>query len=220
MGKISILTKNQREILDQVTNNDFLKKNFYLTGGTALSEFYLQHRYSEDLDFFTEKEYDTQLVNTFIRKTSQKFGFTIESELLEFLYRFNLKFFDKQTLKLDFSYYPGKRVEKGLIYNGMAVDSLLDIAINKLSTIQQRHNVKDYVDLYFLLEKFSLWDLIEGVRIKFRTEIEPWLLSSDLIYGVEKFESLPQMIKPLTLHRLKKFFREKAVEIGKKAVTA
>jgi predicted nucleotidyltransferase component of viral defense system len=27
---------------------------FYLTGGTALGRFYLNHRYSEDLDFFTD----------------------------------------------------------------------------------------------------------------------------------------------------------------------
>ena len=29
---------------------------FYLTGGTALSRFYYQHRYSEDLDFFSGAE--------------------------------------------------------------------------------------------------------------------------------------------------------------------
>ena len=29
-----------------------LNTKFYLTGGTALSRFYLEHRYSEDLDFF------------------------------------------------------------------------------------------------------------------------------------------------------------------------
>ena len=31
---------------------------FYLTGGTALSRFYLNHRYSEDLDFFTNRDTD------------------------------------------------------------------------------------------------------------------------------------------------------------------
>ena len=29
---------------------------FYLTGGTALGRFYLNHRYSEDLDFFVNNE--------------------------------------------------------------------------------------------------------------------------------------------------------------------
>ena len=218
MGKISILTLDQRKILDQIIKNNYIKDNFYLTGGTALSEFYLKHRYSEDLDFFTENKYDTQVIINFIKQLSESLDFTFEAELLEFLYRFNLKLSNKNVLKLDFSYYPGKRVEKGEVYKDFEVDSLLDIAINKLSTIQQRYNVKDYVDLYFLLDKFTLWDLIEGVKIKFRMEIEPWILASDIIYCVEKFDSLPQMIKPLTLEKLKSFFRRLAKEIGSKAV--
>lgn len=32
------------------------KEAFYLTGGTALSAFYLKHRKSNDLDFFTDVE--------------------------------------------------------------------------------------------------------------------------------------------------------------------
>lgn len=218
MGKISILTQNQRKILDQIIKNNYIKDNFYLTGGTALSEFYLHHRYSEDLDFFTEKKYDTGIIMSIIRQLSQQLDCTYEAELIEFLYRFNLKFTDKQVLKLDFSYYPGIRIKKEKVYKGFAVDSLLDIAVNKLSTIQQRYNVKDYVDLYFLLDKFTLWDLIEGVRIKFRMEIEPWILASDLIYCVEKFDSLPQMIKPLTLEKLKFFFRNQAKNLGGKTV--
>lgn len=218
MGKISILTQNQRKILDQIIKNNYIKDNFYLTGGTALSEFYLHHRYSEDLDFFTEKKYDTGIIMSFIRQLSRQFDCTYEAELIEFLYRFNLKFTDKQVLKLDFSYYPGQRMEKGKVYKGFEVDSLLDIAINKLSTIQQRYNVKDYVDLYFLLDKFTLWDLIEGVRIKFRMDIEPWILASDMIYCIEKFDSLPQMVKPFTLEKLKIFFRNQAKKLGSKAV--
>jgi predicted nucleotidyltransferase component of viral defense system len=32
--------------------------DFYLTGGTALSRFYLNHRYSDDLDFFVHQKSD------------------------------------------------------------------------------------------------------------------------------------------------------------------
>jgi len=31
-------------------------ENFFLTGGTALAEYYLGHRESHDLDFFTRQE--------------------------------------------------------------------------------------------------------------------------------------------------------------------
>ncbi|TAK11783.1 MAG: hypothetical protein EPO32_10975 [Anaerolineae bacterium] len=39
----------QDQILQEITN---LETGFYLTGGTAASRGYLQHRYSDDLDFF------------------------------------------------------------------------------------------------------------------------------------------------------------------------
>jgi len=57
MGK-TILTKTQKEILNYLSKDKDFTSNFYFTGGTALSEFYLQHRLSEDLDFFSEKEID------------------------------------------------------------------------------------------------------------------------------------------------------------------
>jgi len=45
---------------------DTLARQFYLTGGTALAAFYLHHRYSEDLDFFSETEFDISGVNVFL----------------------------------------------------------------------------------------------------------------------------------------------------------
>ena len=44
----SILTPFQKDVLELVSKNPIFTKNFYLTGGTALSEFYLRHRESED----------------------------------------------------------------------------------------------------------------------------------------------------------------------------
>ena len=51
MGK-SILTPKQFDFWELAKKDLWLTKNFFLGGGTALSEFYLHHRLSEDLDFF------------------------------------------------------------------------------------------------------------------------------------------------------------------------
>lgn len=214
MGKISILTPEQTIFFDQVNKNDFIRSRFYFTGGTALSECYFQHRYSEDLDFFTEKPYETMIIENFIIALSNKLHFTYTSEVIEkSLYRFQIKFPKTELLKVDFSHYEGNRVKRGIIYKKMIIDSLLDIAINKIRTIQQRESVKDFVDLYFLLKEFSIWDLIDGVKIKFNKKIEPWILAADLI-NVESFQNMPRMIKPLTLLQLKKFFRKEAEQLG------
>jgi predicted nucleotidyltransferase component of viral defense system len=47
---MNILTKGQKNILKGLPLS--LKNNFVFSGGTALAAFYLEHRLSEDLDFF------------------------------------------------------------------------------------------------------------------------------------------------------------------------
>lgn len=217
MGKIYLFTPEQSIVLHQVEKDSYLRSNFYFTGGTALSAFYLNHRESEDLDFFFEKEFDKDTILTQVSKWAKIHDFTFKEQFKEVVYVFILRFKNGRELKVDFGYYPYKRIEKGTKYKNLEVDSLTDIAVNKLMTINQRTTVKDFVDLYFLLKEFSLWDLIEGVRVKFRREIDPFLLSADFL-KVEDFEYLPKMIKPLTIEKLQDFFRQKAVEIGKNAV--
>jgi predicted nucleotidyltransferase component of viral defense system len=122
-----------------------------------------------------------------------------------------IQFFTKeQKIILD-------EVKKGIVVSNLEIDSLLDIAVNKMLTISQRSEAKDFVDLYFLLQKFHVWDIITGVKVKFRVEIEPLLLGSDFL-KVEDFDFLPKMILPLTLEKLKIFFRQKAQEVGLKSV--
>lgn len=218
MGKMPLLTREQQFIIDKVKESKFLRSDFYLTGGTALSAFYLKHRYSEDLDFFSEKKLDVDLVVREVNELAKSLNFTYRHESREVVEVFLLTLPGGEKVKVDFAYYPYPRVEKGIFYEGFAVDSLLDIAINKLTSVNQRSQAKDFVDLYFLLDKFTIWDLIEGARVKFKREFDTWLLSADLSYSVEAFTYLPRMIKPLTLEALKAFFRRKAVEIAKRSV--
>lgn len=53
-----ILSSRQVAILEFIGKEKNLVQNFYLSGGTPLAAFYLHHRYSEDLDFFSEQEID------------------------------------------------------------------------------------------------------------------------------------------------------------------
>jgi hypothetical protein len=51
MAGEKILSQEQKKTLELFSKEDYLVKNFYLTGGTALSAFYLFHRISEDVIF-------------------------------------------------------------------------------------------------------------------------------------------------------------------------
>lgn len=217
MGKIQLLTKEQQIILDEVRQNDFLRSRYYFTGGTALSAFYLQHRYSEDIDLFSQEKLDNQVIFTLVQDLGQKHGFTIQSRSTEVTYIFDLTFKNGVGLKVDFAYYPYKRLRKGVTFGGVETDSLLDIAVNKLLTVSQRNEVKDFVDLYFLLQEFTVWDLMEGMGVKFKIKTEPLLVAIDFL-KVDDFDYLPKMIKKLDLETLKSFFRQKAKELGKRSV--
>ena len=60
--------------MELIQSEPQIVKRFYLTGGTALAEFYLKHRLSEDIDLFTpEQEVDQMLIRVFL-KTGKKFG--------------------------------------------------------------------------------------------------------------------------------------------------
>jgi len=217
MGTLSFLTKEQQIIYSEVAKNNYIRKNFYFTGGTALSSFYFRHRYSDDLDFFSETSFDNQVIFTLMQEWGKKHQFSLQSRFVEVVYIFDLIFPKNIPLKVDFSYYPYKRIEKGNTIDKVTIDSLFDIGVNKIVTVSQRSDVKDFVDLYFILQKFSTWDLISAAKIKFRMEIEPFLLAADFL-KVEDFTFLPRMVNSLTLEELRSFYRKKAQDLGKKSL--
>lgn len=220
MGKVQIISKKQKLILESIGQSQYLRdQNFYFTGGTVLAEYYLQHRYSDDLDFFSEEKIDNQVLYTLMSDWSKRIGFKFTSRFEEVVYKFELKFGNESNLKIDFGYYPYKRIEKGLVRDGFQIDSLRDIATNKLITINQRTEVKDFVDLYFLLqERYSIWDLFYSAKMKFKNmDLDLELIAMDML-KVEDFTVLPKMIKPLKLSELKKFLRDLAKQLGAKII--
>jgi len=75
MGQKTTLDKNQKRFLGLVIKEPYLLKNYYWTGGTVLSEFYLKHRESLDIDLFTEKkEIHLPSINKFVSVTGTKMG--------------------------------------------------------------------------------------------------------------------------------------------------
>lgn len=216
MGKVT-LTSLQQVIFEEFAKHKSLREQFYFTGGTALSAFYLHHRESEDLDFFSENDFVNQLTDQFINQISKtintkpRFTQISDTRIYELLQN------DKMQIKIDFNYYPYKRLKKGIVLQGVKIDSLFDIATNKLQTIISRTQVKDFVDLYFLLNKFTFWDLVHAVKQKFKLDEDLVLLGSNFL-KVEQFDVLPKMLVPLELKTLQDFYRDQAKKLGMRVV--
>ena len=144
-----VLSEEQKSLLLGLGNSS-LRDHFYLTGGTALAAFHLQHRVSEDLDLFTEEPVGIEEILAFLRSLPA-FG------KIEYHHKFDRRIFVLQCsttkiLNVEFTLYPFPRCDVGLSVEGVYIDSLTDILANKLVAMTDRRDAKDYVDLYFALK--------------------------------------------------------------------
>lgn len=215
----SILTKKQRVLLEKIGANDMLTRAFYLTGGTALAAFYLGHRYSEDLDFFSTEEYDVLALDVFFKKIKKEAGITTID--FQQSYNRNLFFcrFAEEVVKTEFTFFPFPRIKKGRQEYGIEIDSLRDIAVNKLFTIYQRTQARDYIDLYCICKKasFSIAELILETKIKFDWYIDPLQIGSQFIRATEA-KDYPRMIQEISTEEWQNFFIEEAKKLKKDIV--
>lgn len=197
--------------MELAQSNDQIVKHFYLTGGTALAEFYLHHRLSEDIDLFTEKQEINQiLVEAFLKKNSKKLQIiSVDKSQFLGLFSFLLTYKDGKKLKVDFNYYPFPRIESGIKFGKLAVDSLVDIAANKLHTLFMKPRTRDYIDLYFILkhQKIDLNRLILLAKTKFDWDIDKINLANQFIRVKDiKQDDYPFIIIPFNSDEMETFF--------------
>ena len=204
----TILTSFQRKLLDILAIDPYITKRFYFTGGTVLSEFYLQHRLSEDFDLFSEKEVYLPQIISFLTKIKSKVGI-IEREHRPFmgLHSFMLHLKDEGKFKIDFNLYPHPRINIGKKYKNLHIDSLYDIAVNKVHTLFMKPRARDFVDLYFIFREtdFKLERLILDAKAKFDWHIDLLLLGSQM-KKVTILKDLPRMLKPFDTKDMERFF--------------
>lgn len=212
----TILSRQQKRIFSLLSNIEIITDNFYLSGGTALSEFYLHHRYSEDLDFFSENEFEIQGIISAL-KTIQKKAEIKKFDLQKSFNR-NLIFLHckNEIIKTEFTFFPFAQIEKGPYENRLRIDSLMDIAVNKIFTIYQNPRARDFIDLFFILKKkkWTLRDLIGKARIKFDWHIDYLQLGSQLLKASE-MKDYPRMIVKIKDAEWQSFFKDEAEKFKK-----
>lgn len=211
-----ILSENQKKLLAIIADDDALTGKFYLTGGTALAEYYLQHRLSEDLDFFAEETFEPDAISVFFKTVQKKLG--IISVSFEQSFNRNLFFLDLGTdrIKTEFTYFPFPRIERGKKIGKLDIDSLLDIAVNKLFTIYQKPRSRDFIDLYCILQKETEWnidDLIKKAQIKFDHFLDPIQLSGQFTKA-ETLKDYPRLLMPLPEREWQSLFLREAKRLA------
>ncbi len=211
---MEILTQFQQQLLKTIGHTQ-LAKSFYLTGGTALAAFYLQHRLSEDLDFFSPDPNAIRLVRPSLESVAARL-----SADLEFSRTFNtfIECFithpNGERVKLDFAQDTPYRLQPTEFEPtlGIAIDNALDISCNKLSALFGRAAAKDFVDIYFIHhELMAFHELLPQARQKHVGMDDYWLAIS--LRRVQGVTLLPRMIKPVAISELQAFFLGLANEL-------
>jgi len=208
---MNLLTPFQQQIITAIRKSS-LQDDFYLTGGTALAVFYLHHRYSLDLDFFTANPTAVSRVPAILEDIAREINATVTFTRTfgTFLQCF-FQNYEGERVQIDFAQDSPYRLQPVRTDEemGIQVENLVDIACNKLSALFDRAEPKDFVDIYFICQEVLPFDeLVEKTKQKHLGLDDYWLAVA--LQQVEQVEILPRMIKPVTLEELKRFFLDQA----------
>jgi len=174
---------------------------FYLTGGTALGRFYLNHRYSDDLDFFVNADPAFPKHILFIKNELQKhFKTDIDKAIVtEEFARFFIDS-DESYMKLEFVNDVACRAGNPVNTPQGNIDTVTNILANKLTAIIGRDEPKDVFDIVTIAENYSFnWREIfnhskEKALIN-EIDVEQRLFT----FPKEKLQNIDWLIKPLDI---------------------
>jgi predicted nucleotidyltransferase component of viral defense system len=210
-----IITDLQREILlifSTIPDSDM----FYLTGGTALTEFYLAHRKSFDLDIFTtEKALVIPFSRAFEDEIKKVFQIKVIRRLETFV-EFEVSGKDEKTrvqIALDSPFRFENPVDSDI---GIKVNDYTDLIVDKLLAFFGRAEPRDAVDLFFILKDEDFWKLTELAKGK-----DPGFDLYWMAIALKKVENFPDeinlwpvdMIKEVNPKEIKTLFSKLAIEI-------
>lgn len=186
-----------------------------MTGGTALSEFYFKHRFSEDLDFFSETDFDAKKLMVFISEIGDNLKLKrIEQQNLSGQNTFYLYSTPKKFVKLDFAHFPFPHFGKFKKYNKLKISSVEDMTINKLHAITTRQRSRDYLDLFLCLKHLN-WDykdLLKNYRLKFEVSLPVEQLATSYV-NVVQASDLPIFIGKNNWSEIKSFFLKESKKL-------
>lgn len=185
-------------ILKELMAED-LFRNFVLVGGTSLA-LQIGHRKSIDIDMFGNCELNELEITAFLNQLGQVKILRKSKSIL--IYSVN-------GIKVDFVKYPYPLIKLPLEEDNIRLATKEDIAAMKLNAIAGRGSKKDFIDLYFLLQEFTLQELFEFFRSKYSDGSDFLVLKSLTFFDDAESDEMPYMVKELEWEKVKSFIIKK-----------
>ena len=183
------------ELIQQLQNFSELKE-FYLVGGTALT-LQFGHRNSVDIDLFSTKDFlDSTIINFLRTKFTIDLVYNKPNSIICII----------NGVKVDFIKHDYPIIEPIITKEGISMLSPQDICAMKLNAIQNSgQRLKDFIDIYFLLEHFSIKQMLEFYSKKYPI-MNPVIALRAITYfdDIDPNIDPPKLVTPLPLEKIKK----------------
>ena len=173
------------DLLNQLQQKEYLK-GFYLVGGTALA-LKMGHRKSVDLDLFSNFSFDTvQLLENLSADFSYSLFFSANNTLKGSI----------NQVQVDILAHRYPLIGDPIIIENICMLSLEDITAMKLNAISvSGQRVKDFIDIYFLLETYSIEEMIGFYKKKYLQYNEANVLKSLCWFEEVDLSEWPVLLK-------------------------
>jgi len=145
--------------------------DFNLAGGTSMA---LQegHRMSYDLDFFGNRPFTPEEITDLVYPVGD----------IEIAHKTrNILTININGIKVDFVNYRYPLLKPIKILMEIRLVDLSDIAAMKISAVTGRGRKRDFIDLYFLLQKYSFVEIMDFYNQKYSDGNE-WLVARSITY--------------------------------------
>ena len=164
-----------------------------LVGGTSLALQY-GHRSSVDLDLFGQIECPPE---TLLDSLKQK------GEVQVFSQRDKIRCYAIDDVRVDIVSYDYPWIDEAVTEDGLRLASPVDIAAMKIYAIENRGSRKDFIDIFFLLKRYSLAEILSFYRRKFPEHSEFVALRSLTYFEDAETYAMPVMFADMNWEELK-----------------
>lgn len=171
-----------------------LFKGYVLVGGTALA-LQIGHRLSVDIDLFGQSEIDHDQYLEILKQAGKVQ--TIKRSK-------NILILTVNDIKIDFVDYKYPFITPFVIQQNIRLASLQDIAAMKLNAIAGRGVKKDFIDLYYLLQYFSFYEMLDFYNKKYPDGSEFIVRKSVVYFDDADKESSPEVFDNVSWDLMKK----------------
>lgn len=185
MLQLQTVEPNTLELLRSLMQKEYLN-SFVLVDGTALA-LQLGNRESIDLDMFSTADFSS---NEVLSSLLNDYQIVVNNQLTQTLIS------TINHVKVDFIKFHYPFIRPFVVIDNIRMASVEDIAAMKLDAVTGRGSKKDFYDLYFLLQQFSIDDLFS-----FYIEKYPHQTTFHVIRSLTYFEDAEIQPNPIVFDK-------------------